>query len=319
MPYTTYDELNKQLIEHFQNQQYAEALALVMAEGNQFPADRIWIDYWTMVSAARMGQRALVYEVARKSLADGLWYGEVMWRQSPSFAALQGEAEFERIIGASREAELKDQPASEPISITKLPVDHSASSPLLIALHGNQANAERTLPFWESAVHEGWVAFVPQSNQAMFKNGFAWDDLEKSKAHVISQYEALIRNTAFNPEQIVVAGHSMGGLLAIQMALQGLLPARGFVVNGPGVPYLDEPQELEPLLATAQARGLRGYFIVGEKDDVIVVDEIKNLMAKLQAAGIACELEIVANAAHEYEPAYDDALQRGLRFVSASR
>lgn len=315
MPYTTYDQLNQRLIEHFQNQQYAEALELVAAEGNHFPNDRIWIDYWKMVSAARVGNRALVYEVARKSLTDGFWYGEVMWRQSPSFAPLQGDPEFEQIVAASYEAEVKDQPSSEPVSITKLPPNHSAKSPLLIALHGNQANAARTLPFWESAVQADWVLFIPQSNQAMFKDGFAWDDLAKSKAYVLSQYEALKRNTLFNAEQIVIAGHSMGGLLAIQTALQGLLPVRGFVANGPGVPYLDEPHELEALLPAARERGIRGYFMLGEKDDVINVDEIKQLMEKLQAAGIACEFEVIPNATHEYDPAYEIALQRGLRFV----
>jgi predicted esterase len=319
MPYTTYDQLNQQLLEHFQNKQYAEALELVLTEGNRFPDDRIWIDYWKMVSAARVGNRAFVYEVARKSLTDGFWYGEVMWRQSPSFEPLQGDPEFEQIVAASYEAELKDQPSSEPVSITKLPANHSAKSPLLIALHGNQANPARTLPFWESAVQAGWVLFVPQSNQAMFKDGFAWGDLEKSKAFVASQYKALTKGTVFNPEQIVVAGHSMGGLLAIQMALQGLLLLRGFIANGPGVPYLDESQELEALLPAARARGLRGYFILGEKDDVINVDEIKYLMEKLRAAGIACEFEMIPNATHEYDPAYDIALQRGLRFVIDNR
>jgi hypothetical protein len=60
MPYTTYEQLNQKLIELFQHQQYAEALELVTTEGNRFSDDRIWIDYWKMVSAARVGKRAFV-------------------------------------------------------------------------------------------------------------------------------------------------------------------------------------------------------------------------------------------------------------------
>jgi len=186
MPYTTFDLLTEQLLQHFQNKQYAEALELILAEADHFPEDRMWADYWKMVSAARVEQRQLVYEVARESLADGLWYGEVLWRHSPSYAHLQGDPEFEQIVSDSLEAQMRDMPSTEPIVLTKFPPNHSAESPLLISLHGNQSTAEQTLPFWASALLDGWVIAVPQSDQVMFKDAFAWDDLEKSFAYVES-------------------------------------------------------------------------------------------------------------------------------------
>jgi len=313
MSYATFDQLTEQLVQHFQNQRYAEALELIMAQGDNFPESRMWADYWKMVSAARLENRQLVYEVARKSLEDGLWYGEFLWRQSPSYAPLQGDPEFEQIVADSLQAQFRDIPSTQPIVITKLPSNHSVESPLLIALHGNQSTAERTLPFWEPAVLDGWVTVIPQSDQVMFKNAFAWDDMEKSIAYVKGQYEAL--DIPFDSKRVVIAGHSMGGLIAIRMALQGLLPMRGFVVNGPAVPYVDQPGELDPLLAPARDRELRAYFILGEDDDAINTPEVENLAEKLKAAGISCEVEMVANSTHDYNPAYDPALQRGLAFI----
>jgi pimeloyl-ACP methyl ester carboxylesterase len=318
MPYATFNLLTAQLIQHFQNQQYAEALELIKAEGDNFPEERLWSDYWKMVSAARVGNRGLVFEVARNSLADELWYGEVLWRQSPSFEPLQGDPEFEQIVAASHEAELRDMPSGEPIVIIKYPSNPSAASPLLIALHGNQSTAERTLPFWESAATDGWVIAIPQSDQAMFKGAFAWDDLEKSKSYITGQYDALVQHTVFDSKQFFLAGHSMGGLIAIQMALQGLLPVSGFVVNGPAVPFLDEPEELDKLLISARDRGLRAYFILGEQDDAINAPEVKNLAEKIRAAGIPCELEMVPGATHDYTSAYDAALRNGLAFIANS-
>ena len=313
MPYATFDELTEQLIQHFQNQRYAEALELIMAQGDNFPESRMWADYWKMVSAARLENRQLVYELARKSLEDGLWYGEFLWRRSPSYAPLQGDPEFEQIVADSLRAQLNDMPSTEPIVITKLPSNHSTESPLLIALHGNQSTAERTLPFWEPAVLDGWATVIPQSDQVMFKNAFAWDDIEKSMAYVKSQFEAL--DIAFDSKRVVLAGHSMGGLIAIRMALEGLIPVCGFVVNGPAVPYLNPPAELDQFLAPARERGLRAYFILGEQDGAINTPEVKNLTEKLKAAGISCEVEMVANSTHDYNPAYDPALQRGLAFI----
>lgn len=318
MPYATFNQLTGQLVQHFQNGQYAEALELIMAEGDNFPQDRMWADYWKMVSAARVGDRELVYKVARKSLTDGLWYGEVLWRQSPSYAPLQGDPEFEKIVADSLEAQLRDMPATRPIVITRVPSNHSDTSPLLIALHGNQSTAERTLPFWESAVADGWVIAIPQSDQVMFKGAFAWEDLARSKAYVASQYETLAKNTPFDPQQVIIAGHSMGGLIAIQAALEGVIPVRGFVVNGPAVPYLDAPDELDKLLDSVRERGLQACFILGEQDDAINTLEVKNLAEKMKAAGIPCEVELVPNATHDYTPAYDAALRRGLAFVNSS-
>ena len=315
MPYATFDQLTEQLIQHFQNQRYAEALELIMAQGDNFPESRMWADYWKMVSAARLENRQLVYEVARKSLEDGLWYGEFLWRHSPSYAPLQGDPEFEQIVADSLQAQLRDMPSTASIVITKLPANHSAESPLLIALHGNQSTAERTLPFWEPAVLDGWVTVIPQSDQVMFKNAFAWDDIAKSFAYVKSQYETL--DVAFDSKRVVIAGHSMGGLIAIRMALEGLMPVRGFVVNGPAVPYLDQPEELDQLLARAGESGLRAYFILGEQDNAINTPEIKNLTEKLVAAGIACEVDSVPDSTHAYNPAYDTALRRGLAFVNS--
>jgi predicted esterase len=314
MPYATFELLTQQLIQHFQNQHYAEALELVMKEGDNFPENRMWADYWKMVSAARVENRTLVYEVARKSLADGLWYGEFLWRQSPSYASLQGDPEFEQIVADSLKAQQKDIPSAEPIVVKKLPSNHSAESPLLIALHGNQSTAERTLPFWEPAVLDGWVTVILQSDQVMFKNAFAWDDVERSFAYVKSQYEAL--NIPFDSKHVVIAGHSMGGLIAIRAALEGVIPVCGFVVNGPATPYLDHPEDLEKLLDSARERGLRAYFILGEQDNAINTPEVKSLAEKMKAAGMACEVEMVPDSTHDHNPAYDPAIRRGLAFVT---
>ena len=318
MSFPTFNALTDQLIQLFQSNHYAEALDLVTREGPRFPADRIWADYWRMCAAARVGSRPLVYQIARQALAEGVWYGEVMWRKTPSFQPLQGDPDFERLVAASHAAEAQDTPADAPVLLTRLPENHSPASPLLVALHGNQRTALHTLPFWQVAVSQGWVLALPQSRQAMYKGAYVWDDLDAAYANVQAHFTQLQHQITFDPNRIVLAGHSMGGLAAIQMALRGAPHVRGFVANGPAVPFLDAPDELEALLAPARERGVRGYFTVGAQDDDINPDEIRALADKLQSAGVACALEIVPNATHAYSSAYDAALLRALAFVDAA-
>jgi dienelactone hydrolase len=318
MAFPTFDALSNQLIQLFRDQQYTEALDLVTREGPRFPADRLLADYWRMCAAARVDNRALVYQVAEQVLAEGLWYGEVMWRQSPSFQTLQGDPDFERIVATARAAEERDNPSRMPVLITRLPENHSSTSPLLVALHGNQRTAAHTLPFWQAVVSQGWGLALPQSTQAMFTGAYIWDDLAEAQASVQAHFAQLQRQIAFDPDRVVLAGHSMGGLVAIQMALTGALKARGFVANGPAVPFLDAPEALDALLDPARERGVRGYFIVGTNDGAINVNEIHALAEKLRSAEIACEVDTVPDATHDYSPAYDAALLRGLAFVDAA-
>ena len=317
MTFSTYAELNQKMIEHFQQGEFRQALELIEKEGANFPANRPLVDYWKMVSCARLDDRKRVIEIAENCLKDGVWFGEMMWRRSPSFASLQGDAEFERIVASSLALQEKDSPPSEPVLLKHFPKDHSKKSPLLIALHGNQNTAEGTLPFWRTSVDNGFVLAVPQSSQAMFKGAFVWDDLEVSFHDVKACYENLKSEVDFDVQSVVLAGHSMGGLIAIQMALTGDLPVRGLGVNGPALPFGDEPDELDKLLPSAQERGLRIYFIVGEKDTDIEQDAIRAFAEKMKSVGIPCELEIVSGATHDYIPDYDAALLRGLKFITS--
>jgi pimeloyl-ACP methyl ester carboxylesterase len=316
MAFPTFNTLTDQLGQLFQNKHYAEALDLITREGPRFPEDRLWADYWRMCAAARVENRSLVYQIAEQSLANGLWYGKVMWRQTPSFLPLQGDPDFERLVTASHAAEEQDTPSTAPVLLTRLPENYSPTSPLLIALHGNQSTAANTLPFWQAAVAQGWALALPQSTQAMFKGAYAWDDLEIAQAGVQTHFTQLQQQIAFDSTRVILAGHSMGGLVAIQIALTGALNVRGFVANGPAIPFMDTPEVLEALLAPARERGLRGSFIVGAQDEDILVDEIHALAAKLQSADIACNLEIVPATTHAYAPAYDAALLRALTFVA---
>lgn len=319
MTFDNFDALEAQLNQLVQNEQYSEALDLVSREGPNFPKDRIWVDYWRMYTAASLENYQLVFQVVEQSLADGLWYSAAMWQRLPSFQALQADSNFERIIAASRAAEEQDTTQDKRVLLTRLPENHSSTSPLLVALHGNQSTASQTLPFWQTATSQGWVLALPQSTQILHKGAaYSWDDFGLAHATVNAHFAHLQQHVAFNPNCVVIAGHSMGGLVAIRLALMGTPNVRGFVVIGPAVPFLNDPEALDAVLVPACQRGVRGYFIIGAEDRVIYKDKIYMLWERLQTSGLACELEMIPGAKQDYTPAYDGALLRGLAFTGVA-
>ena len=317
MTFTTYAELNQKMLEHFQSGEFQQALDLIEREGGKFIAERLQVDYWRMCSAARVDNRAHVVKVADQFHKEGLWMGDILWRLTPSFKSLQGDSEFERLVTESQKLQAQDAPSDNPVTLKHLPKKVSKKTPLLIALHGNQNTAAGTLPFWKPALDEGFALAVPQSTQAMFKGAFMWDDLDVSFGQVKTCLETMKKEIEFDESRVILGGHSMGGFVAIQMALTGELPAHGLIANGPALPFADAPEALENALTSAKERGLRAYFIMGDKDVDIEQDAIRVFVEKMKSAGIPCELEIVPGATHDYSSNYDAAIVNAVKFINS--
>jgi pimeloyl-ACP methyl ester carboxylesterase len=149
-----------------------------------------------------------------------------------------------------------------------------------------------------------------------------WDDREVAEVEIQNHFATLVRNYALDSAHTILGGHSMGGEIAIWLALRSSIEVRGFLAIGPGGPFMDDLAEWESLLRgytlrENTTRGLRGYVLVGEKDRSIPHDHIKKLVKQLNNAGIQCKLESLPDAAHDYSPAYDAAILRALMFLDA--
>lgn len=313
MPAANYAELNTQIEQHFARADYRPVMDLAAEGIRRFPEDRPMLDYWRMCAAARLNDPVTTCRILAQSLASGFWYGEAVLRQSASFKPLQGLPEFENLIQVCRDRQTAA--AVEPRLRTLAPVG-VAPPPLLVALHGNQSTIHGTQPFWQPAVAEGWLVALPESTQMMWKGAHIWTEPEAARAEVLGHLAALREQASFDPARIVLGGHSMGGEIAIWLALTGALDARGFVVIGPGGPLCDEPENWKPIIAGNADRDLRGYFIAGGSDPLILPDRLRILLALLAESGLACALEEVPGAAHDPHPAYEAALRRGLAFVA---
>ena len=152
MPYESFNDLEVHLTQLFQNKQFEDALEIVVREGAKFSEERAWIDYWHMCAAARVKNYPLVFQIAENALAKGMWYGDVIWRTTPSFEALQGDPNFERIIAASKAVQEREAATNELVLHIHVPENYSNTSPLLVALHGNETTAQDTLTFWQGSI-----------------------------------------------------------------------------------------------------------------------------------------------------------------------
>lgn len=311
-----YHRFYAQVMQLYGNQAFAEALELLTQEGEAFPEETPTILYLRSCMAARIGQPALAVQILEEALNRGYWYGEALMRGSPSWQSLQGMPAFEQVaeVCKRREAEVQTGPSA---LIEEPEGDHSADHPrpLFIALHGNGDNARSALACWRPIVAQGWVLAALQSSQIGYSDAYGWFDEERSVREIAEQYTALREQRAIDSGQIILAGFSMGGAVALRLALQQTISARGFILLGPGGPPIDTPEAWIPLIQAAAARGLRGYILLGEEDENIPKDAIRTLAALLNTHGVPCQVETIPDLGHGYPPDSGPCLSRALAFL----
>lgn len=315
---SNFDEVQSQIQRHYGSGEFSEALSLATRMAPLFPEQAPLFYYWRICMAARLNQPDQALRLLDEVLTSGVWYGETLLRRSPSLKPLQGQPAFERMVERNLEIQKQDEGKVFPVITLRSEGECEKGSlpcPFLVALHGNTSTAQASIDFWRPAASAGWLVAVPQSTQAVWKGAYVWDDLEVAEQEIQHHIELIHRQYAVDPIRTVLAGHSMGGEVAIWLSLSGAVETAGFIAVGPGGPMMDDLDSWEPLIARGELRGLRGYFITGEQDESISHQNIQVLINRLNEGGIPCNLEIIPEARHEFIPEYEEALLRGLDFV----
>ena len=317
-PDITFDEFSNQIRKHFTGQTYAAGLEYADGYVGKFPKQEPLLQYWRMCLAARLENHHLTNQILEGVLSAGTWYGETLLRDSPSLEPLQDDPEFKRLAEISLKMQQNDPSDALPILVVR-PEGKCGQDddpcPLLIFLHGNTDSAQANLEHWTAAANNGWLAALPQSSEVMWSGAYFWNEHASSADEVAALYAQLPEQYNLDLQRTVLAGFSMGAEVALWMALSGRIPAKGFILLGPGGPFMDDIEEWEPLIEQANGRGLRGVIITGQADTTIPHKNIRDLVEKFNANGIPCELEEHIDLEHEYPSNFEDRLVHALEFI----
>ena len=111
-------------------------------------------------------------------------------------------------------------------------------------------------------------------------------------------------------DQVVIGGFSGGSIAAIEVALSGVVPVRGFVSLCPS----QKPDSCTPENAQQAAqRDVRGVMMEGEQTGDVPAEQ--EMLAMFRAANLPCEFYINAGIAHWY-PDPDDLAEKVNRAIA---
>jgi len=318
MEYLTFNDLQTHIQALYREKDYAAALDLATEQSPNFPEQFHLLYYWRICMAARINQIDLALQLLDEFIESGFWYGETLLRKSPSLLPLQGMPEFEQRVELNRRLRSEENSQLYPLLILRstgrCSVDQEPC-PLLIAMHANASTAQKSIDFWQAAASAGWLVAIPQSTQAMWKGAYVWDDREIAEQELLRHFRSLTEQYSVDLKRVVIAGHSMGGELAVWLAIKGVLPAAGFIAIGPGGPLMDDVENWTALLKENASQKLRGYLILGDEDNTIFPDHAYSLAKILNRAGIPTEIEEIPGVGQDFAQEYADGLLRGLNFI----
>jgi predicted esterase len=315
----SFAQISKIMQQHFTLKSFKEGLVLANKALTFYPQHFPLINYWRICLAAQMNDFEQANHFLEETLAAGTWYAQAVLRGNPALELIQGNPEFERLAGISEQMQKLDPKEHTPILVLrqKGSCRHGElpGCPLLIFLHGNQETAHFHLKHWHSLSNTGWLVALPQSSSALWADAHAWMDHSSAIDEVEQQYIQLNKQYEINHDQIIVTGFAMGAEVALALALSGRIHCQGFILLAPAGPLTGDLRDWQPYFKQCKEKTLRGVIIMGEEDENILPDHIKQLSDLLKQQGITTKLHTFPNLKHEYPRNFEQVLQKAIKFI----
>ncbi|HEY7280203.1 MAG TPA: hypothetical protein VID47_01310 [Actinomycetota bacterium] len=303
-----FDEAVAAAFELYADGRYDDALAVLRAAGDVSLGRAAMRSYLVGCLRSVTGHPDDAVEAFERGLERGEWWRPDQLRSDPDLAQLRDDPRFGAVVEESTRRVAAADAEGRP-ELVLLDEPDAPDGSLLIALHGGSGNAAEFATHWRAADRSGAVVAVPQSPLPAFPGGemFHWPD-PPEVARQLAGHLATIRRTR-HVDRVALAGLSQGARIALWLALRAEPePVAGVVaVAGAGL------DQLEPMLPGAAERGLRVWFVTGDRD--FAREGVLAAHAAFVDAGIDCRLTEIAGRGHAMPPELDEQLPEMLAFV----
>ncbi|MDP4551412.1 alpha/beta hydrolase [Alkalihalobacillus macyae] len=257
---------------------------------------------YALAAASGLEKEALA--TMKEAVVDhGYWYAYDYLQSDDDLNSLRNYDEFKELVALCRDREREAKEATS----AELIIEGDGEHPVLMALHGDQENAEMTKTAWLSALKEGYTLALPQSSQIQFSDAYEWEDVEQGVAEVSEHVQHLS-----NSKNLVIGGFSAGCRVALKAILDKRFSVKGFVF---AAPWLPEVEEWRNALDHLEGEGIRGYILCGDQDEDCLEGSQK-LSELLKKKGIQHELKIIKNLDHEYPENFNEELASALTYIN---
>jgi predicted esterase len=191
-------------------------------------------------------------------------------------------------------------------------LNSSKPAPLIVALHGYNANLEDAMETWKEAADKvGAILLVPQGTMKLEGDHYHWGrDLDTIEENVMDAIDKVMDKHKIAKDKVALVGFSQGAWASWNLATRnpdtfcGLIPVAGNF----------EP-ESESIFDDEQLKKLRIFIMVGQDDQENVVSGNKTLAKKFEKLGASVKIKVYDGVAHAFPDDATDEQTKALKFV----
>ena len=314
---STWSEIQEVATTLLEQERFDEALTLIeqaepKLQGREFEVSDFRLN--TLFHAGRADEALTVWE---KGLENGFFYFVIP--RSDTYDSVRKNDRFKKLLARNNRVREKAQSESKQKYKVITPASYSpdASYPLVMIIHGGNQSIVKAMDRWDPTVigDDLIIAYVQSSNRADTKS-YRWDlggvdiySLPTAQDEVLGLYQEIVGEYAVDTGRVMLAGFSQGGNLALFMAAEGTITAKGFIA---GCPATRTPLPLETARA-AVARGVRGTIFVGAKDWTVA--SAGTTVSNFEEAGILVNYIVMEDKGHEFPDNFDEVLRESIKHI----
>jgi len=220
---------------------YDEAIELLNSIRADFPENDFEISDWYATIYLDAKQYDKAYDIWTEGHKKGYFY--LLHPQLPPYKEIAETDEFRRLSEKDLELRTAAIEKSKSVKAIILPehYDKTKEYPLLIALHGGGSTIKRSKSHWHSEkLNKEFIVMFIQSYRHYNLKKFGWsggDD--RARNDIRNLFDEVVSNYSIDTSSVIIGGVSAGGLMAIDIAVNDVIPIAGFYGICPA-----EPKEL---------------------------------------------------------------------------
>lgn len=312
------EQLEQELLHAYENKQYEKALELgrkLMELAPQNPGHA----YNVACLYALSGNVEQAIEAFEKSAQLGFDDANLAG-SDPDLAAIRGHAEYKKIldtIKANHEKTFSQYRAEvekgEPLIYVPSALKSDKPAPCIVVLHPYGGTAEWILERWRGvADKQGCIVVAPRAVIPQGP-GYRWQDPELAETIVARSLRIAREKHKIDDRNIILSGFSEGAMMTYVLALRNPDLFRGAIPVAGSLPDIISGWDRNG------KRPLPRFFImIGEEEPPLTLQNNRDAVGKLEAAGAKVRIKVYPGVAHTFPPNHEKELAEALYEVMSN-
>jgi predicted esterase len=305
-------DLHREVLRLMEQKEWTKALVVANKTEILYPDKIHYTSFWKSRLFAKLNQPTEALAQLKLAIEKGVWWNPETLLNEEMLSSIKHDEDFQQIVQICKQRWQEQQRLAHPELYV---MGSNKEKTAVLSLHWRGDNARDFAEYWKSEeLLKQYIFGFAQSSQVRGYETFCWDDKKTAIKDIEYLYHSFQNNYLTKENEVILAGASQGGKLAIELALaSNTIKAKGFIVVVPAIKELDE---FINLLASRKIQNVPGYIITGRKD--MFYEQTEKLFRILKNHGIQCELYVDEHEGHMFPKHFHDLLANALQYIKTN-